>query len=86
MRVLVTGGAGYIGAHAVRALLARGDDVIIVDDLSTGDPARNPGVPLIELELSAPDAVEPLARARGRRCGAPFRGTEASRRVLRATG
>lgn len=63
MTVLVTGGAGYIGAHAVRALLARGDDVVIVDDLSTGVPARNPGVPIVELDLSRPAAVEPLARA-----------------------
>ncbi|HWL61107.1 MAG TPA: UDP-glucose 4-epimerase GalE [Microbacteriaceae bacterium] len=63
MTVLVTGGAGYIGAHAVRALLGRGDDVVIVDDLSTGVPARNPGVPIVELDLSRPAAVEPLARA-----------------------
>lgn len=36
MRILVTGGAGYIGSHTVRALRARGDTVTIVDDLSTG--------------------------------------------------
>ncbi|MGI8631291.1 MAG: NAD-dependent epimerase/dehydratase family protein, partial [Solirubrobacterales bacterium] len=33
---LVTGGAGFIGSHLVDALLARGDDVIAVDNLSTG--------------------------------------------------
>ncbi|MEO0715616.1 MAG: NAD-dependent epimerase/dehydratase family protein [Planctomycetota bacterium] len=35
-RLLVTGGAGFIGSHLVERLVARGDDVTIVDDLSTG--------------------------------------------------
>jgi UDP-glucose 4-epimerase len=36
MRTLVTGGAGFIGSHLVDALVARGDEVVVLDDLSTG--------------------------------------------------
>ena len=36
MRVLVTGGAGFIGSHLVEELIARGDEVWSLDDLSTG--------------------------------------------------
>ena len=36
MRVLITGGAGFVGSHLAEALLARGDDVYVLDDLSTG--------------------------------------------------
>ena len=36
MRVLITGGAGFIGSHLAEAYLANGDEVYIIDDLSTG--------------------------------------------------
>ena len=36
MRVLITGGAGFIGSHLAEAYLARGDEVYVLDDLSTG--------------------------------------------------
>lgn len=58
----MTGGAGYIGAHVVRLLRDRGDDVVVVDDLVTGDAGRNPGVPLYELELSGAGAPAELAQ------------------------
>jgi UDP-glucose 4-epimerase len=48
MTWLVTGGAGYIGAHVVRALVADGHGVAVLDDLSTGYKERVPdGVPLV---------------------------------------
>ncbi|KAB1920985.1 MULTISPECIES: NAD-dependent epimerase/dehydratase family protein, partial [Lactobacillus] len=36
MRVLVIGGAGYIGSHAVRKLIEEGNDVVVLDSLYTG--------------------------------------------------
>lgn len=47
-RVLVTGGAGYIGSHAVRALRDGGHTVVVLDDLSAGHSQAVPiGVPLV---------------------------------------
>ncbi|MEU1435507.1 UDP-glucose 4-epimerase GalE [Streptomyces sp. NPDC005786] len=40
MTWLITGGAGYIGAHVVRAMRAAGERVVVLDDLSTGNPDR----------------------------------------------
>ena len=36
MRVLITGGAGFVGSHLCEALLERGDEVFVLDNLSTG--------------------------------------------------
>jgi UDP-glucose 4-epimerase len=46
MRVLVTGNAGYIGFHTVRLLAHRGDDVVVLDDLSSGHRDAVGRVPL----------------------------------------
>ncbi len=47
MRVLVTGGAGYIGSHTVAVLRARGDEVVVLDTLEHGHPAAIPGAELV---------------------------------------
>jgi UDP-glucose 4-epimerase len=58
MRVLVTGGAGFFGSHIVDALRARGDDVVALDDLSTGDRANlDPAVPLIVADISDREGI-----------------------------
>ena len=41
-RILVTGGAGYVGAVSVEAFLAAGHDVVVLDDLSTGHRSAVP--------------------------------------------
>lgn len=59
--VLVTGGAGYIGAHVTHLLRARGMRVVVADDLSTGIRERVPDdVPLVEVDLTQADAAAVL--------------------------
>lgn len=55
MRVVVTGGAGFIGSHLTDAFLARGDEVTVVDSLSAGRPARLDDRVVLH-ELSVTDA------------------------------
>jgi len=66
MRALVTGGAGFIGSNLTDALLARGDEAIIVDDLSTGrreniEQALANGATLIEADIRDRAAIEEIA-------------------------
>jgi UDP-glucose 4-epimerase len=69
MRCLVTGGAGFIGSNLVDALLARGDEVTVVDDLSTGrmsnlEPGLSNGAELIEMDIRDRDGLTGLATER----------------------
>src|SRR5436309_633313 len=61
MRALVTGGAGFIGSNLVDALVARGDEVTVVDDLSTGrrenlTAALDAGARLLESDVRVCEA------------------------------
>jgi UDP-glucose 4-epimerase len=69
MKALVTGGAGFIGSNLVDALLARGDEVTVVDDLSTGrrvnlEQALAAGAELVELDIRDGAALSELSRER----------------------
>jgi len=57
MRVLVTGGAGFIGSHLTDALVARGDAVEVVDDMSAGRPGRVPAQAIVH-KVSVTEAAE----------------------------
>ncbi|MGD0712611.1 MAG: NAD-dependent epimerase/dehydratase family protein [Gaiellaceae bacterium] len=63
-RVLVTGGAGFIGSNLVRALLERGDDVRVLDNFSTGNRANLDGldVEIVEGELRSYERVHNAVR------------------------
>ena len=63
--VLVTGGAGYVGSFTVRALRARGEEVVVLDDLSKGHRAAVPrGVPLVRARVQDRGRVRRVLRAR----------------------
>src|SRR5579859_113936 len=65
MRVMVTGGAGFIGSHLVDALLARGDEVHVVDSLATGSRDNlGEGATLHELDIRDDGLGEIAARVR----------------------
>jgi UDP-glucose 4-epimerase len=63
MRVMVTGGTGYIGAHTCLLLAKRGDYVLIADDVVTGSRDRVPGIPLLQLDLASEESRGVLSAA-----------------------
>ncbi len=63
MKILVTGGAGYIGSHVVRGLVSAGHQPIVLDDLSHGNSARIENTPLLELDLASAEAKDRLVAA-----------------------
>ena len=62
MRVLVTGGAGYIGSHMVQVLAERGDEVIVIDDLSTGHADAVPAGRFVRADITDVAATTPLLK------------------------
>lgn len=64
-KACVTGGAGFIGSHVAEALLARGFEVLIVDDLSTGRKENIPaGARFFQMDIRSPQAGQLLADER----------------------
>jgi len=63
LKVLVTGGAGFIGSHVVDALITAGHRVVVVDDLSTGKKEHlNPKATFCQLDIRSPDLEEVIRR------------------------
>ena len=63
MSVLVVGGAGYIGAHVVRLLRESGEQVVVIDDLSSSNTERVGDATLVQLDISTDSATDEIARA-----------------------
>ncbi|HLO33762.1 MAG TPA: NAD-dependent epimerase/dehydratase family protein [Anaerolineales bacterium] len=64
-KILVTGGAGFIGSHVVDLFLAKGYEVVILDDLSTGRRSNlNPGAKFYQIDIRSPEVREVFAAER----------------------
>src|SRR6266849_2144323 len=60
LKVLVTGGAGYIGSNTAHLLVRRGHEVVVLDDLSRGHQHNVAGLPFHKLNLSQTQALADL--------------------------
>ena len=59
MKILVTGGAGFIGSHVVDTFIANGHEVVVVDDLSTGRRSNlNPAATFYQIDIRSDDLSE----------------------------
>lgn len=59
MKILITGGAGFIGSHVVRAYMDAGHDVVVIDDLSSGNRERLPeGVKCYAMDIRSPELAD----------------------------
>lgn len=67
MKVLVTGGAGFIGSHVTDSYVEAGWDVVVVDDLSTGHRSNvNPAAKFYQVDIRSPEIGEIIERERPR--------------------
>jgi len=65
MKVLVTGGAGFIGSHVVDTLISAGYEVVVVDDLSTGRLSNlNPAATFYKVDIRSPQLAEVFEKER----------------------
>jgi UDP-glucose 4-epimerase len=63
MKILVTGGAGFIGSHVVDGYLESGHEVVVVDNLYTGKPENvNPGARFYEADIRSPELTEIITK------------------------
>lgn len=62
MKILVTGGAGYIGSHVIRALESAGHRALALDDMSSGVSSRLGKTELVQIDLAHPEAASKLEK------------------------